>query len=490
MAFEIERVDRAHVQPVVLLRCAPSRDLVWVKDPRLAMMLPELPWLRIALPGVADAVVIGEDWLKAALYDDVIVTEAVLPASPPVSWLTLRYAPSALQRMLVVSEAAGLLIQPYTLQTFKAALRAIHATMPLDEQPALQPGELEYGPTVDFAVQTNYAYLQWLEFPIQSLRQADLRVKWFGFLSFSMESHWGLADRYSGSSIVVSVGAQWYHLVCSDQYCGAAPCVRPEAFAQKALRNLKRSYGWFEAVKYYPGSTDREEEMVRMLQLGSPKPETVELGFSEKVVDIVNLCPKAKAMSRLTGRTTSEMQVFGWYKRLSSEFVPSFAESPALVYTVDAMQALCIEIAPRLDFLSTAKHIGQSDGEWVKHVVTTHAVLSIAAKSASKGGQPSLDGVVHTPASAMKKLDILQCSKRFQEADVALTEVMSSGSQMKVVKCALEQGIPYLTQFILGKRNVTGHRLWEELGPWRLTWGQTGSVEKKTWFHVRSGCSC
>jgi hypothetical protein len=46
----------------------------------------------------------------------------------------------------------------------------------------------------------------------------------------------------------------------------------------------------------------------------------------------------------------------------------------------------------------------------------------------------------------------------------------------------LEQGIPYLTQFILGKRNVTGHRLWEELGPWRLTWGQTGSVEKKLGF--------
>ena len=79
------------------------------------MMLPELPWLRIALPGVADAVVIGEDWLKAALYDDVIVPEDVLPTSPPVSWLTLRYAPSVLQRMLVVSEAAGLLIQPYTL---------------------------------------------------------------------------------------------------------------------------------------------------------------------------------------------------------------------------------------------------------------------------------------------------------------------------------------------------------------------------------------
>ena len=488
MAFEFTRIPGAELDAALLTMAEPSRDFVHVKDERLLQLLPDCHWIRGTVNGAANCLILGEDWLKVHLYRFLRIPLEVLPQQPAVSFVRVRFALTAIQRLLVTCEAEGLVTDGTMkgenfLQDIKRVLRSLNP----QATPALVAADLEISPSLNWndPAFATYSHTRWLHTAsLQQLRQSDLRSRDFGFLCFCLEPHWDAADRLAETATFESLCCQWAELVSEERFGGKQPTnVRPAVFANFAAQQLERTAVWESTRITCRGSVEREMELLHQLQLVSTVERVRETAFSQKVLHILTHDDKAAALRRLLQSTRDNNQLMSWYQRIALEFVPSQVRELHSLYSAESLLTLnrVLLEGTRLDFVDMAEYTHYSDSDRVEHLVKLRSKAVAAAGVAAKVvvGNAEFDAVIDTPASSFGKVEMMYNSKRFQAAVVAVRDVLRRKhvKQGDVVAECLKTGIPFIVQFILGKRNVSGHDIWSELSEHRLTWGSNGTVE-------------
>ena len=200
----------------------PSRSFVHVKDERLLELLPDCHWIRGTVNGAANCLILGEDWLKVHLYRFLRIPLEMLPQQPAVSFVRVRFALTAIQRLLVTCEAEGLVTDGTMkggnfLQDIKRVLKSLNP----QATPAVVAAVLEISPSFNWndpAFAACY-HTRWLHtISLQQLRQSDLRSRDFGFLCFCLEPHWDGAERLAETATFKSLCCQWAELVAEERF--------------------------------------------------------------------------------------------------------------------------------------------------------------------------------------------------------------------------------------------------------------------------------
>ena len=191
MAFEFARIPAAALNVALLTMAEPSGSFVHVKDERLLQLLPDCHWIRGTVNGAANCLILGEDWLKAHLYKFLRIPLEVIPQQPAVSFVRVRFALTAIQRLLVTCET---MVGENFLQDIKRVLKSLNP----QATTALVVADLEISPIFNwndpaFAAHTHTRWLHTIS--LQQLRQSDLRSRDFGFLCFSLKPHSNVSQK-------------------------------------------------------------------------------------------------------------------------------------------------------------------------------------------------------------------------------------------------------------------------------------------------------
>ena len=477
MAFVLEVLPQADVTNEIRAALAPSEHIIVARDPRFASYTSFLPWHAAALGAAGQlSPVIGYDQLAGLFFDRLKLTKAVLPDNPSIEWTRLRVHCREFTRLLVVATAACMpALEYHDRGLFLASLdRALGS---LDEWLPVDAASLEYNIPVDFN-HVNMAGFKWLQpleqVSVQQFRSGERTSGW-GMLAQSMEPYWSLPDRSRLYSTFYSSASQWLERVRADVFAGQLHGVRGAMITDAAAQVICATKDWEGCHKPGINSVDREKEFVALLQLGSTNRAVRELAFGTKLCDIVRLDANAESYRRLMGRTLSARQLYTWYRSLCGAMIK---DNDVFRYSV--FKQVNKTLKERLAFLATADGKVMSDEQRVEEVINVKLQcasipLGVYSGAAAEGGGISLS--TRARNTKMKKLHL---SRRHQEAVITIRSVSNKVgvSQEEVVAAVLHCGIPPLSQWILGKIELDGHKLYEECSKWRCVWHGDSDVEE------------
>jgi hypothetical protein len=231
---------------------------------------------------------------------------------------------------------------------------------------------------------------------------------------------------------------------------------------------------WAEVLVAKKASGARESEFSHMLALASKVESVRAVAFGTKIGDIVRLMPEATETNRVIGRTKDPHMLFAWFSSMVAKFLPK-----APKYDKASTVALGQFLKPRLGFLELEKYKLLSDAAKFAHLMEAKAEAE--AMPSTLGGQVE-GGKRPGGGYISSRLEQLHLSPRFETAVVAIREAMVPDEDghvldsQGVLRVVLEQAIPFLTQHMVGKRNLEGHAIYRDLGPHRCIWGTKGDA--------------
>jgi hypothetical protein len=468
VTFACRRVPDALLTQAIRSAISPSRHAIAAAEDQLVTLLP-LPWITVTLADATCVTLVGEGYIQLALYDLLHVDDAALGAP----WASLRIHPGALTRLIRTAVLRGLPLQrSRSIPDFVAAVRTALGSSGV--WPVVMPAECEFGLPSDFS-QGPYqhcSYLEWCDLiTCGDLLGASGRcAQGWGLLLFTMEPCWDLDDRWGHDSALISTAGQWQARTQESQYVSGGMGVRPGMFARSAVDVLGASREWFSVFLPRDLSVDREAEFTQLIALPSLEPKVQAVAFGQKVKDIIALVPGAGSLRLLMGRTEAKHQLYSWYRSLVAKFLPKASK-----FELATVLELSKQLTPRLSFLELERCKQMSDEERFEHVLTMKEEAELVSIRAGGVGEVKA-------AFVPSRLEQLHLSPRFEEAVLniraVLTAVPAPDSQ-RVLEAVLCQAVPFLSQHILGKRNLEGHPIYRELGQFRCLWGTKGDVNKR-----------
>jgi hypothetical protein len=476
VAFSLERWDlsqhHARLSPAILKCVAPSTSIIVALNPAVTKLIP-VPWQELTLDDGTKILAVGEGQIQAALYDLLALSTDFLAEHAKCAWFSLRIAPSALSRLISTAVARGFQGGHKMISTFQEDMRKALVTKAT--WPEVKPEELEVSPATDFAVDgfQHFSYLQWSEaIEVHQLANGAHTSGW-GVLLFTMEPCWIAEDRWKPTSALVSTCSQW-HARCQSEYFPGAPVLpRPAMFALSAITLFQTAMGWSEVLVLRSESVNREAEFVRLLGLPSKDEKQQAINFGMKVADIVRLLSGASSLRLLMGRTDDLHLLYSWYRSLVCKFL-----GKAVSFDLATVRMLSRVLEPRLGFLELPEGTSMSDEQRVRHVLEAKSDADNLSSTAGASGEGDGGGGLRNSSA---KLDALHLSTRFGLAVAEIRRVLSSPdvTSQAVLEVTLKQAIPWLSQHILGKRDLDGHAIYRELSPHRCIWGPQGDAKAR-----------
>ena len=368
--------------------------------------------------------------------------------------------------------AAGMAVIAYdNRRDFLCIYRQHLAT--LDPMPTVQAVEIVSFPPTDFSTLpfSQCASLRFMEgISLQRLRSGNKVCGW-GDLLFNLAPLRTAVDRWGPDSTTSSFANQWYQLISQEFYAGAIPNVRTATIAESACQLLLRAQVWKCCLTYDASSVAREINLTRFLALGAISDARRAPAFSFKFAEIVKHYEDATEYRLIMGKTTDAVTLYGYHRQLAKIFAPS-EEAHSLV----CVRSVCQAISSRLDFMLVEGY-SETDAVIIRHVITAWSIgmRKDVAVSSSVGAN------VSAPATHISndKLDVLILSKLFSEFKADIRTVLAQpGVKPSYVRIRCFQWcIPWVSQYIIGKRQCNADKIFIELSPHRCTWGSDGNWE-------------
>jgi hypothetical protein len=305
---------------------------------------------------------------------------------------------------------------------------------------------------------------------LQRLRSGN-RVYGWGDLIFTLAPLRTAVDRWGPDSSTSSFANQWYQLISQEFYAGTIPNVRTATIAESACQLLLRAQEWKCCLTYDVSSVAREINLTRFLALGAISDARRAPAFSFKFAEIVKYYEDATEYRLIMGKTTDAVTLYGYHRQLAKIFAPS-EEAHSLI----CVKSVCRAISSRLDFMLVEGYC-ETDAVIIRHVITAWniGVRKDVAVSSSVGTNVSAPAI-HI---SNDKLEVLILSKLFSEFKADIRTVLAQPgvkSSYVRIRC-FRWCIPWVSQYIIGKRQCNADKTFVELSPHRCTWGSDGNWE-------------
>jgi hypothetical protein len=488
MAFKFEQVTAVELTLQLKLRARPSMGLVKSLDPSFRLMTPFLPWIEVDF-GEGPRDVIGADYLELIFADEIVLPLAVVPEEYPLLWPTIRPKPSGVTSAMqkVVTAPVPLLVKPYHRAEFLLAFRASCSSM--EEWPAFVATDIECSLATDFfnPPYDACAYAAWIEsISVQKLRQADTgRTKGWGLLLFTAHPCAERSERFDGMTALLSMMSRWNVRIQQDQFHGATPAVRIEAFCDEAVQVLFRAADHEQFLKVRMSSVEREREFVSLLNLGSVNEEVSRGAFKEKLVDIIAASEHGAPFRQLMGRTVIGGRAVELYSKLASAFLPG--QTVGRQFDLLGFEDLSRQLAPRLAFLLLPEGERMSDEERVSTAVTFREAHSrpLAMVAGAVGEQDDAANQGLRQVSRNLRMEQLHLTIRHQRAVSEIEAVLRTpgSTRQQVWAVVFKQAIPSLNRHLCGIETLSGLEVYDDLLLYQCTKQGSDSEKERALGH-------
>ena len=476
--FAFDKVETSSLDPEILVLATPTKTFVEVKDPRSTRMVSQFMQVyetdTIDEPPVRIKVV-SQAQLAFLLYDEFVVPLEVLAQHPKVGWARARIALKALSRSLVDAvDTHGMDTEPCSTYTrFIAKFKAAVNRMPEGLLPRLRLDELEVQANVAYVDGLeSFKYMAWLEeLSLSRLRLSSGKIEGWGLMLFSMEETSDATMRYAPESAFVSVGSQWYMRIVTDSYAGVVPALRKEIFGVQAIEAIRRGMRWMGSYSFSADSIVREVEFTKLVALGSPSSSVVESTMRFAMYSIIQGIEGLVSLRKLMGKTRDSETLFGYVKRLKLTLVSSMdAWDMAMLMAVEG------EVSLRIRFCELEENESMSDSHKVDYLISLRTVASQSVDkstviSARRHGEAEIEETKGTLSAA--DLYEYHTSEAFERANQELSKLLDNVNVTKsmVLRKVFKLGQWQLTQFMVGKLQLSGHKLYASLSSYRCEWG-------------------
>ena len=478
MAFDIQRLAPADMNALLQSRIAPANRAVVSRDNRLHLMTSLwFPWVAVDIPQ-GTVHVVGEDHMAGLFYDELPVDITLLSTVPPPALILTSCKGTAIQQLLTAAVGAGMAAAPYsTREDFLSTLRRYRDMA--DPKPYVVATDLITAAPTDFttAPYDTCSALRFLEgIPLARLHQ-DEHVSCWGLLHFTLTPVGTDAERWGEDCATHSIAEQWLNLLSTEFYGGTIPRgVRAAALTETACQSLLKAQKWTNSVVYASSSVGRELDLVRILALGSNSDVIRAPSFSHKLVDIIQLSGEVGTYKRVMGSTSDSCTVYGYHRQLASIFAPK--EEP---HSLACVIAICGALGTRLGFMDV-QGFNQSDAEIMREITTAwhcgNSRTNTPAITIVPSGNSTHQLVTASTASNLQ-MDKMVLSKRFAEFKIAIRLILAEPgvTSARVRSNCFQWCIPFVNQFMIGKRQCRADVIFCELSEHRCTSGSDGTCE-------------
>ena len=475
--FAFEHVAHTSLDASLFAAAAPTREFLVVNDPRFTRMVSpfmtvyetdtlEEPPMRVR--------VVSEAHVAFLMYDEFFVPLEVLAQYPNVGWCITRIALSAISRALVDAvDTHGMSTEPCDNHTvFIDKFRGAVSRMLEPSRPRVMLGELECQASITYTdALAPFAYMLWLErLSLSRLRLESGKILGWGLMLFTMEDTCSPRSRYGHDSAFTSVGTQWFNRILADSYGGNLPSVRTEIFSVKAIESIRRGMRWMGSYRFNTDTIVREMEFTQLITLGSPSSSVVEAAMRFGMFSIVQGIKELVSLRRLMGNTKDSETLFGFLKRLRQALVSSTE-----AWDMATLLAVEGEVSLRIKFCDLEENKVMTDKERVDYLVS---LRTMAIDSSDKSNVSSVkkvgDGIEETKGTlTADDLYEYHTSEAFESANQTLTKLIDQVNVPKstILRAVLRLGQWQLSQFIVGKLQLSGHKIYARLSPFRCEWG-------------------